>query len=107
MNNSVNKMNKLKAGKSRSIASDFKNDDYILWCILCDIFIGINDKHIKTWVWQHIEAPKHIKSSHLKNPKNKELFIRNILQKAAINETSSYEIFIDLTTTLMEAGVPL
>ena len=43
-------MNKLKAGKLSSIASDFKNDRIetsgsILWCDLYDILIAVNDKH--------------------------------------------------------------
>ena len=57
-------MNKLKAGKLRPIANDFKNDnittdDSILPYDLCDILIAVNDKHRKTQVRQYIEAPKH------------------------------------------------
>jgi len=60
-----------------------RTDDFILSCDLYDILIAINDKHKKTRVRQHIEAPKHIKSSYLKQTKNKELLIRNILEKSS------------------------
>ena len=86
----------------------FKNDSIItdssiLRCDLCDVVIAVDDKHQKTRGREHIESPKHIKSSSLKNTKNKQLFIRNVLEKAAMNETSSNEFFMDLAATFTQA----
>ena len=41
----------------------------------------------------------------MKNTKNKELLIRNALQKTAMNKTSSNEFSMDLTATLKQTGV--
>jgi len=61
MKNTVNQMNKLKAGKLRTIANNFQNDTIttdssILRCDICDVVIGVNNKHQKTRVIQYIES---------------------------------------------------
>ena len=43
----------------------------------------------------------------MKNQTNRKLFIRNVLQKAAMNEISLNECFMDLATTFIQAGVSL
>ena len=82
----------------------------LLEVLFCDVifvlFLLLQTTNIKkTRLKQPIEVPKHIKSSYLKNTKNKELSIRNVLQKATMNATYLNEFFMDLTATLKQAGV--
>ena len=85
-------MNKLKTGKLRSIANDFKNDSIItdgsiLRCNLYNVVIAVDDKHQKTRLRQHIESSKHIKSSFLKNPISNHNCHSTSLSKKALCKT--------------------
>jgi len=105
-------MSKLSIGKLKKLANDFKKDyittdGFILRCDLCDVVISVDDKHQKTRITQHIEAPKHVKSRDLAKQKKKQPFIADVLGKAVVSGTSSNNFFLDLTATFIQTGIPL
>jgi len=105
-------MSKLKTGKLLTLANEFKNegitsDGYIVRCEHCDIVIAVDDKHQRSRIKQHIEAPKHVKCKCLAYQNSKQPFIGDALRKSAVNAACTSNFCMDLTSTFIQTGIPL